>query len=121
MLFDVERTTVAGRPALTVRGELDMATAPQLAAAVDAQLVAGPHGLVVDLTETVFMDSSGARELVRITRRAAGAGVPLHVLSPHRKGAVRLVIDMLELGAVVPLVESAEEIGSGVTEREARP
>ena len=117
--FDVERTTVAGRPALTVRGELDIATAPQLAAAVDAQLATGPHGLVVDLTETVFMDSSGARELVRIARAAGAQGAVLHVVVPHENGPVRLTVNLLELGAVVPIVESVAEIGFG--ERDARP
>lgn len=118
MLFDVERTTVAGRPALTVRGELDLATAPQLADAVDAQLAAAPPAFVVDLSHTVFMDSSGARELVRTARKATAAGVELHVLSPHRHGAVRLTIDLLELGSAVPIVESAAAIG--FAERDAR-
>lgn len=119
MLFDVERTTVAGRPALTVRGELDLTTAPQLADAVDAQLAAGPHAFVVDLTHTVFMDSSGARELARTARKASGAGVELHVLAPQQHGAVRLTIDLLELGSAVPIVDSAAAIG--FVQRDARP
>jgi anti-sigma B factor antagonist len=119
VLFDVERTTLAGRPGLTVRGELDLATAPGLGAAVDAQLTAAPSSLVVDLTDTYFLDSSGARELVRIARAAAAQGVVLHVVVPHANGPVRLTIDLLELGAVVPIVESVAEIGVG--EREARP
>ncbi|MFD2094033.1 STAS domain-containing protein [Blastococcus deserti] len=120
MLFDVERTTVAGRPALTVRGELDIASAPDLAVAVETVLAAGPAALVVDLTPTVFMDSSGARELVRTARKVAAAGVPLHVVAPEANRAVRLPIDLLELGSVVPLVGSVSDIPSGL-EREARP
>jgi anti-anti-sigma factor len=73
--FDVERTTVLGRPALTVRGELDLATAPRLAAAAESLLSQQPQSLVVDLTGTTFLDSSGARELARVARRAAAAGV----------------------------------------------
>ena len=119
MLFDVDRTTLAGRPALTVRGELDLATAPELAAAVDAQLAAAPSALVVDLTDTYFMDSSGARELVRIARAAAAQGVVLHVVVPHRNGPVRLTVDLLELGAVVPIVASVSEIALGG--QDARP
>ncbi|WP_206340101.1 STAS domain-containing protein [Blastococcus litoris] len=118
MLFDVERTTLAGRPALTVRGELDLSTAPELGAAVDAQLAGAPSSLVVDLTDTYFLDSSGARQLVRISRAAAAQGVALHVVVPHENGPVRLTIDLLELGAVVPLVESVAQIGFG--ERDAR-
>src|SRR3954449_10196681 len=123
----MQRTTVAGRPALVVRGEVDIATAPQLAAAVEAQLAAGPHSFVLDLTPTMFMDSSGARELVRLSRRAATAGVPLHVVAPRSNGAVRLTIDLLELGTVVPIVESAaditpgSDIASGSAQQQGRP
>jgi anti-sigma B factor antagonist len=119
VLFDVERTTLAGRPALTVRGELDLATAPQLANAVDALLAAGSTAFVVDLTHTVFMDSSGARELARTARKASAAGAELHVLAPHRNGPVRLTIDLLELGSAVPIVESAAAIG--FLDRDVRP
>jgi anti-sigma B factor antagonist len=104
--FDVERTTVLGRPALTVRGELDIATAPRLAEAFESQLSQQPQSLVVDLTDTTFLDSSGARELARIARRAADDGVSLEVVCPRANRAVRLVVDLLELRALVPIVES---------------
>jgi anti-anti-sigma factor len=121
VLFDVERTTVAGRPALTVRGELDLATAAALGTAVDTELAAAPPGLVLDLTPTVFLDSSGARQLVHVARRAETEGVPLHVICPRTNRAVRLVVDLLELGAIVPLVESAADIAPGMSRRDARP
>lgn len=121
MLFAMERGTVAGRPALTVRGELDLSTAPVLAQALDGELTPPPPALVVDLTPTTFMDSSGARELVRIARKAAAAGVALHVIAPHKNGAVRLTIDLLDLGTVVPIVASAAEIPSAASGRGARP
>ena len=121
MLFDVQRTILADRPSLTVRGELDIATAPDLAAAVDAELATAPEALIIDLTDTIFMDSSGARELVRSARQAAGDGVNLYVLAPDRTGGVRLTIDLLDLASRVPIVSSVFEITSGVADRRARP
>ena len=114
MQFDVERTTVLGRPALRVRGELDLATAPRLAEAAESQLSQQPRSLVVDLTDTTFLDSSGARELVRVARRAAAAGVALEVVCPRANRPVRLVVDLLELRAVVPIVESPSLSGNEV-------
>ena len=115
MQFDVEPTTVLGQPALTVRGELDIATAPRLREAAESQLSQQPQSLVVDLTPTTFLDSSGARELVRVARRAAAEGVDLQVVCPHANRPVRLVVDLMELRAVVPIVESAglrgDEVG----------
>ena len=106
MQFDVERTTVLGRPALTVRGELDIATAPRLAAAAESLLSQQPQSLVVDLTGTTSLDSSGARQLVHTARRAAADGVSLEVVCPRANRPVRLVVDLLELRALVPIVES---------------
>lgn len=121
MLFDVERTTVAGRPALTVRGELDLATVPQLAAAVETQLAVAPRALVIDLTPTRFLDSSGARGLMRAAKQAAASGVPLHVICPRSNSPVRLTVDLLELERLVPIVESAADITTGVAEQDGRP
>ena len=114
MQFDVDRTTVLGRPALRVRGELDLATAPRLVEAVESQLSQQPQSLVVDLTDTTFLDSSGARELARIARRAAEGGVALEVVCPRANRPVRLVVDLLELRAVVPIVESPSLTGNEV-------
>lgn len=113
MLFDVERTTVAGRPALTVRGELDLVTVPVFAAAVDTAITSRPAGLTIDLSQTTFLDSSGARQLARAAKQAAGADVPLHVVVPVSNGPVRLTIGLLDLGSVVPIVESVDEIPTG--------
>jgi anti-sigma B factor antagonist len=119
--FDVERTTVAGRPALTVRGELDLATCNQLAEVIDAQLAAGPRTLVVDLTPTRFIDSSGARCLVRAAKQATASRTELHVICPRSNSPVRLIIDLLELERIVPIVESPADLTSAVAEGEVRP
>ncbi|MGY2001754.1 STAS domain-containing protein [Blastococcus sp. SYSU DS1024] len=119
MLFDVERTTVAGRPGLTVRGELDIATAPQLAEAAEELLATGPEAIVVDLTPTLFLDSSGARTLLTVARRAAAAGAGLHVVVPLDNRPVRLPIDLLELEAVLPIVNSAGEVPAHAVHRDA--
>ena len=116
MQFAVDRTAVHGRPALRVRGELDIATVARLAECVEAELSASPRRLVIDLTETTFLDSSGARQLVRAARRAAQAGATLQVVCPRENTRVRLVIDLLELDRLVPVVEQAGrpdgEVGS---------
>ena len=121
MLFDVERTTVAGLPVLSPVGELDLATAPLLAEAADAELVRSPGALLVDLTRTTFLDSSGARTLAQLARRTAAAGVALQVVCPRSNGPVRLVIDLLELRAVVPIVEVLPRRPTGLATHEDRP
>ena len=121
MLFDVERTTVFGLPVLGVVGELDLTTAPLLTKAADAELVLSPATLYVDLSATTFMDSSGARTLAQLARRTAGEGSTLEVVCPRSNSAVRLVIDLLELRAVVPVSEALPRRATGLAGGEDRP
>jgi anti-anti-sigma factor len=121
VLFEIERTTVSGRPSLTVRGELDLSTVPELAVAVQALLTAAPHAFIIDLTSTRFMDSSGARGLMRAAKQAATSGVTLHVICPRSNSPVRLVVDLLEMDRLVPIVESPAEVTTPVAEQNGRP
>ena len=114
MLIEVQRATVDGRQTLRVRGELDIATCAQLGSAVADVLATGVQSLVVDLSETTFLDSSGARQLVRTARHAADLGVPLEVVCPAGNRPVRMVLELLELDRAVPIVERAGLAGGGV-------
>jgi anti-anti-sigma factor len=121
VLFEIERTTVFDTPVLRAVGELDLATAPVLITAANEELVLEPASLVVDLTPTTFLDSSGARTLVQLARRAAEHGVALQVVCPRTNTAVRLVIDLLELRSVVPVVESVPGRPAGLVGGEDAP
>jgi anti-sigma B factor antagonist len=58
-------TTDEGNPTIiTIVGELDPVTAPDLMAAVDAALARGSTALVIDLAGVTFIDSSGLRALI---------------------------------------------------------
>jgi anti-sigma B factor antagonist len=121
VLFEIERTTVFDIPVLRAIGELDLATAPTLTKAADDELVLEPASLVVDLTPTTFIDSSGARTLAQLARRAAQHDVALQVVCPRANTAVRLVIDLLELRSVVPVVESVPRRPTGIVGGEDGP
>ncbi len=68
---------------LAVSGELDMATAPQLAAAIagDERDDGGPP--VLDFAGLAFMDVSGMRVLLDAARRAKRDGGRLVVFNPQ--------------------------------------
>jgi anti-anti-sigma factor len=50
---------------VVARGELDVATADQLAQALDPIIAGGSQLVVLDLTDVSFLDSSGLRTIVR--------------------------------------------------------
>jgi anti-anti-sigma factor len=114
VLFEVRRATVEGWQTLRVHGELDIATSPQLGSVVADVLATGATSLVIDLSATTFLDSSGARQLVRAARQAGDRGASLQVLCPAGNRPVRLVLDLLELHLAVPIVEKVGFAGGGV-------
>lgn len=59
-----------GRAVVTVRGEIDVATAGAFWSAVERACALSPR-LIIDLTGTAFMDSTGLAVLVRTHRRLA--------------------------------------------------
>jgi anti-sigma B factor antagonist len=77
---------------VSVAGELDLVTAPQLMEVLDRQLARPDVELtVVDLSEVEFLGSSGLGVLASIATRATAPTDPLRPGAPGRSSAVRLV------------------------------
>jgi anti-sigma B factor antagonist len=76
----------------TVRGELDMNTAPELEQAIDAALSQADASIVLDLCECEFIDSTGIALIVRAWQRLEGAdGEGRLVLCSHNHQVRRLL------------------------------
>ena len=60
----------AGTPILTLRGELDVSTAPQVEQALRQLEENGTSAIVVDLRGLTFLDSSGLRLILEADGRA---------------------------------------------------
>ena len=81
--FTIDTIQRGETPRLAVTGELDMATAPQLAAAIAARERAYGEPPVLDLSGLGFMDVAGMRVLLDAARRARRAGTHLVVFNPQ--------------------------------------
>jgi anti-sigma B factor antagonist len=77
---------------LRARGELDLATVPKLAHAIDAAIDGGARDVMLDLDEVTFMDSSGIREIVRGRKQLEAQGGRLTV--DGASGAVQQVLEV---------------------------
>jgi anti-sigma B factor antagonist len=73
------RTLTADTHLIAVGGELDMSAAPDLRAALDRAVEDGAVTLVVDLTETTFIDSTGIGVLMAGVQRLRAAGGSLEL------------------------------------------
>ena len=98
--LDFEVLTQAGG-VLTLRGELDMASLPQLDAAVAAVRQNG-NRVVVDLRGLRFLDSMGLEFLIQLN-----AEVDLVVVRGPR--AVHRLFDVMSMESVLHLVDEPPE------------
>ena len=92
------------RGIVVLDGEIDAHTAPQLAEHVATFPTGFDDGLVIDLANVTFMDSSGLRILMDLTARAAEAGVAMVLRSPSRP--VARIIEISGLDGVLSVQAS---------------
>lgn len=87
--FALNRTLEGKTGVLTLSGELDASSAPQVDHAVDLLVSDGAGELLIDLGEVSFIDSSGLRSLIR-ARRALGDADVVRLRNPQ-VGTLRLL------------------------------
>ena len=83
--FDVTKRTVDGVLVVTVRGEIDVASAPRLRQELSSVASARTAFCIVDLSAVTFVDSTALGVLVEATQscRTAGGDLRLVVTDPH--------------------------------------
>lgn len=91
------------RAIVSVRGDLDVATAPVLQRKLFATLALPIRGVVVDLGYCTFMDSSGVAVLVAVHNQAVERRIEFRLASvPHQ---VRVVLELSGLTEALGLAE----------------
>ena len=95
--FEVAANRFDGRAVVTVSGELDIATAPQLATVIALATGSRPAELWVDLTPTTFIDSTGLNVVSQANHRFDG---PVTVICPPH---VQRVFQIAGLDGVLTL------------------
>jgi len=92
---------------LTVRGDLDMYTVPEFQERLAELAETERDGLVVDLTETTFVDTRACRALLRAARRLRDQGAMLVVVNQDPE--VRRVFDVMGLDEFLTVVATRSE------------
>jgi len=95
----VEVAFVEGAPQIRLRGECDLATAPELLEQVERLIGAGQTRLVFDLQSVTFLDSSILRAFLAARRDLQPHGGEVVLLC--RPGFVRRLLSLLELDQLV--------------------
>ena len=93
---------------IAVEGEIDLATADELSAALDHAFSNGTEHVVVDLNQSPFMDSTGLKALVMAQRRMAEEDREL-VLAV-KGGPISRLIDVSGVESSIRVVATVEDV-----------
>jgi anti-sigma B factor antagonist len=106
--MQIATTPGSDRYIVTVSGEVDLATSPDLDDAVIAGLESGTNSVIIDLTDVSFMDSSGLGVIVRALKRCREAEIELDLVITNDR--VLKVFGITGLDQVIPIHDSIEDI-----------
>jgi len=104
--FSITASERDGRTVVLIRGELDLATAPDLERVIGERLDAGDD-VVVDLRELAFMDSSGLRVLVAAHTRVGGGKQQFLIVRPRSGGPIERILSIAGLERELNLIDDA--------------
>lgn len=110
--FRVDVRTEGRAAIIAVRGELDLATSPELEAQLRKVWDSGNEQLVIDLRELEFMDSTGLSIIVMAHQRLSDEGRQLSIVRGSQQ--VQRLLDLTGVSERLQLVDTPEEILDGV-------
>lgn len=113
---DAGDVTVAwedGVAVASLRGEIDIVNAADVAEQLDARL-AQASSVIVDLRSVLFMDSQAIAMLDRVSERLEAAGGAFAIVAPP-SSVPRRVLEIVDLG--IPLYDDADAARTALSAR----
>lgn len=94
-----------------VRGDIDLSNAGEIRQALESQ--ATEAGLIVDLDETGYIDSSGVAVLVAVAHELSVRRQRLLIVAPSRS-AVRRVLEIVQIDTVTDVFTSVDDAAASL-------
>lgn len=94
---------------ISVRGELDLSTAPELEAPLDQALESDDGSVLIDLTQCEFIDSTGIALIVRAWQRLQGDDGGRSLVICSQNDQVRRVLEITGLELSIPVHTTRDE------------
>jgi anti-sigma B factor antagonist len=112
--FRIEEERLAPRvTVLVVYGDADLHAAPELRDRLGAAIDAGDSGIVVDLTETSFLDSTALGVLLGAVKRLRGGDGRIQLVASRPE--IRRIFEITLLDQVLPLADTRAEALAAVS------
>lgn len=111
-LLHISRRDEGDRALITVSGEIDLETAPELRHALQGCLLDGIRVIDIDLAAVPFCDCSGLNAFLAARGSASASGAVLRLHSPTR--TVLRLLTVVGVGRILLGVPAAEPTGVGL-------
>ena len=98
-----------GIPLVRTHGEIDLYTAQEFDRAVQAGIKQDGPALIVDLSDTSYLDSAGVAVLFAAQKALAAKNAELHVVAPSNRRGVSRVLEIARLDALARVHASVED------------
>jgi anti-anti-sigma factor len=110
-VLDIE--TEGGVVIARLTGEIDLANARPIGSLVAGAVNNEAAGVVLDLSKTTYLDSSGVHLVFSLNERLKERGQRLALAIPDGS-RIRRVLDLVNVAAVVPVVTEVEDAKAAV-------
>lgn len=100
---------------ISVQGELDLSTAPDLENPLEKALESGEGSLLIDLSRCEFIDSTGIALIVRAWQRLTGDGSDRDLVLCSQNDQVRRVLEITGLELSIPVHQTRDEALAALT------
>jgi anti-anti-sigma factor len=107
-LAKVEVSEVDGFHLVRVSGEIDLSNARDVMDSIGRGVPSDASLVLVDLTDTSYLDSAGISMLFRLGERLHYSRQELRLVVP-RRSTIRAVLEMTRLTSVIPVAETLDE------------
>lgn len=104
-----------GVRAISVRGELDLSTAPDLEGPLEQTLESDEGSVLIDLSQCEFIDSTGIALIVRAWQRLDGGEDGRNLVLCSQNDQVRRVLEITGLELSIPVHPTRGDAISALT------
>jgi anti-sigma B factor antagonist len=108
MLAEVQFEERDGNPVARIRGEVDMSNVSQLSTTLQNAVEQSAAGLVLDFSQTNYLDSAGLQFIFDLGKRLRDRGQRLYLVVPT-KSPVGAVLDIVRVESLAPRCATLDE------------
>lgn len=108
MLADVQFEDLDDAPVARIRGEIDMSNVGQLSTTLQNAVAQEAPGLVVDFSDTGYLDSAGLHFIFDLGKRLRDRGQRLYLVVPP-EAPVAAVLEIVNVDSLAPRCETLDD------------